>query len=198
MAYVAKPKGFLVPLLFSLFAVVFILRFTQGNQQIVAWPIGLLIILFLWRDPQGKDGRKHAVYKAACAYRAALATSLLLAISLLLVGLSVKHRGTEGLLQRMAAGEALAHEGKLAEAVHAFEAIDVPEGMPLLMARKHHNCGVLLIRLQRLDEAAQHLGLALEYDGANVQAACLLATLEAQTKSPVSRARTSLEHGTAL
>jgi tetratricopeptide (TPR) repeat protein len=61
-----------------------------------------------------------------------------------------------------------------------MQAVSVPDRFPLDKARRHHNCGVVLLQLRQPGAAAQHLLLALKYDSADAQAAYLLATMAAE------------------
>jgi tetratricopeptide (TPR) repeat protein len=53
----------------------------------------------------------------------------------------------------MSEAEAAFLRGKLEEALRLFRAIEVPEGNRTRQAQKHHNIGVICLRLERWEEA---------------------------------------------
>jgi Flp pilus assembly protein TadD len=80
-------------------------------------------------------------------------------------------------MQRLERAEQRYQSGDRFGALALLNSMQVPEDRPLLAARKHHNCGVILMQSGRPDEAAPHLDLALQYDPADAQAAYLLGIL---------------------
>jgi len=68
----------------------------------------------------------------------------------------------------------LYEEGKLAEALAAFEALEIPAYLTKRRAQKYHNIGITLLRLGRMAEAAEALQEAVRYDPNNVAAERLL------------------------
>lgn len=83
-------------------------------------------------------------------------------------------------MQKMAQAESLVHGGKLLQALHVLESTAIPEDMPLEKARKHHNCGVILLQLGRPKEAIVRFLKSLKYDPTNAQAAYLVGWISAE------------------
>jgi len=168
----------------SLFGIVvgtasLVLCLAKGNQQILAWPIAVWLILFLWPH---KSKRTRNVQQVNLRMLP-IAACILAAASLILIAKAITARpevSESGVLEALDEAERLFHQGKYVESLRDFENINVPSRVPLQKARKHHNCGVILIRLARYEEAVEHLRLSLYYDRSNVQAAYLLAVIAAE------------------
>jgi tetratricopeptide (TPR) repeat protein len=183
----------LVAVLLGLGGAALVISVGEGNQEILAWPVAVWLALLFWpvrvsrpgtSKPPGGERKGKAQKPARPGYRqlaaplAILAWAIVFATAWPAINAEAGDSRDRALAELARAGQ-LAGQGDLDGALAAFERIDVPATFPLDRARKHHNCGILLIRLDRKDEAAQHLALALQYDRANAQAAYLLAMLAA-------------------
>ncbi len=79
--------------------------------------------------------------------------------------------------KKLDAADTLAGRGRFEEGLTLLKSLAIPDNMPIQKARRHHNCGVFLVRLQRPAEALEQFRLSLKYDRANVQAAYMVAVL---------------------
>ena len=82
----------------------------------------------------------------------------------------------------MAEAEQLVQTGNLDDALVAFRKIDVPQSLPRRAAQKHHNIGVICMRLGRWEEAETAFQEAVRCDPADVDAHCNLARLALRRK----------------
>ncbi|MEI7835656.1 MAG: tetratricopeptide repeat protein [Planctomycetota bacterium] len=147
----------------------------KGNQLILALPVAAWVVLTAWPQARGEAARtgRGGLVLGAMGALAAIGTLAIFA------GRLQPGIDEVDVLRALDSAERMAAQGQVVEALRAFEAIAVPEFMPRENARKHHNCAVLLIQLQRPDLAVEHLVLSLRYDPTNAQAAYLLAVLAA-------------------
>jgi len=127
-------------------------------------------------------------------------TSVVLCFSIAIAITSVSAGSEDAatiVLQKLDQAERLVNEGRLQDALAALEVLDVPPTMPLERARKHHDCGVILIQTGRSDDAVEHLLGSLKNDPTNAPAAYLLAVLAAD-KGRVDEAKAMLDIALAI
>jgi len=157
----------------------------RGNQQVLAWPVAVWICLMAW--PSDEAARRHALGGGRILELMRSLALPLVCVSAMCVSITFAANAARArpetpesaVLSALARAERLSREGRLREALTAMEALDVPDKIPLERARKHHNCGVILIQLGHPELAAEHLLMSLKYDRTNAQAAYLLAVLAA-------------------
>jgi tetratricopeptide (TPR) repeat protein len=80
----------------------------------------------------------------------------------------------------MSKAEGLFRAGDLRKALAAYQTLDVPVALPARRAQKCHNIGIILMRLQRWDEAEAAFGEAIGYDPHNFDAYYNLGRLTAR------------------
>jgi len=171
--------AFVSPFAFSIATASLLFCLAKGNQQILAWPIAMWLILFLWpRKPKQSriaiNNNSHMLFIIAVI---SLGISFLLVVKALAKQPEVIK---SGVVEALDEAERMFHQGKYDESLIAFKNIHVPVSEPMQRARKHHNCGVILIYFRNYDDAVEHLRLSLHYDRSNVQAAYLLAAIAAE------------------
>ncbi len=157
----------------------------RGNQQVLAWPVAVWMGLLAW--PGGEVARPGALKGGRIvgllrSLGMPLACVVALCVSITFAANAVHSKpeaSANTVRDALSRAERLTGEGQLREALTAMEALEVPSTMPLERARKHHDCGVILIQLGRPELAVEHLLMSLKYDRTNAQAAYLLAVLAA-------------------
>lgn len=168
------------------FAAILLLR---GNLSILACPVGLWLGIVLW--PRSFDKKRIESVTAVRASRDAahstpspvirgwimvavawIAASTTLAVKL--VTAPVTERKVEA---SMAQVERLVRNGRWLEALNKLDEMEIPDRYPLRQAQRHHNRGVLLLRLGRRDEAAEALQESIRFDRANAEAYVILGKL---------------------
>ena len=158
----------------------------KGNQQIIALPLALWLIVSLWprHVPAGirqneQDARCHGFCLARVHWFTTAMT--LLVWGSVVVGawanFPTMTTNVEEIGKKLDAADTLAGRGRFEEGLTLLKSLAIPDNMPIQKARRHHNCGVFLVRLQRPAEALEQFRLSLKYDRANVQAAYMVAVL---------------------
>lgn len=176
---VTATKAFVV--LLSAGVAVLLWSWAKGNQEILVLPFASWLGVMLWPcervvDPGRAKSRDDSIRRCTMTTTAAC-------IVWLLAGATMACRqrdsraSTSQIDSRMDVADQCYREGDYEDALNLISSLVVPDGMPQQNARKHHNLGVILIRLGRTNEAAEVLKLALQYDARNAEAAYLLAAL---------------------
>jgi len=180
-----------------------ILCLSRGNQQILAWPVGIWMCLVAWPVPKNVPQTQGMNKGFSCIARRWTLPSLAIAalcVSVFLLSRAVSARpetSADVVLLELARIDDIVNEGRLPEAMQALEKFNVPAEMPREAARKHHNAAVVLIQMRRPELAVEHLLLSLKYDPTNAQAAYLLAVLAAD-KGRVDEALAMLDMALAI
>lgn len=180
-----------------------ILCLLQGNQQILAWPVGTWICLVAWPTPKTvlrRQRTSNGFSRIALRWSMPAISIATLCVSAFLLSRAVSARpetSSDAVLLELTRIDDLVKEGRLPEAMLALEKLNVPAGMPREVARKHHNAAVVLIQMRRPELAVEHLLLSLKHDPTNAQAAYLLAVLAAD-KGRVEEAKAMLDIALAI
>jgi tetratricopeptide (TPR) repeat protein len=157
----------------------------KGNQEILVLPFAFWLAVTLWRRNRGTDGRSGESLKRS--NRRFTVTATAASVVWLLVAVTFACRradvgvSSDEVDRRMDIADQRYKEGDCQGALEILSSLVLPVRMPQQNARKHHNRGVILIRLGRHDEAVEALKLALRYDASNAEAAYLLAALASRS-----------------
>lgn len=168
-------------LVLALSCFLILVSLVNGNLQIAALPIAVWVGLTAWpagpRTSGWEPEMARSQLRRLVSWVLPSLSIILSACAMILVAWSIRSGSSSqgyDVESRMAQGEDLVVEGRLVEALGIFQSMDVPGDMPIQLARKHHNCGVLLLQTGRPDDAMAHLLVSLKHDPANAQAAFLI------------------------
>jgi Tfp pilus assembly protein PilF len=89
------------------------------------------------------------------------------------------------------------HQREFAKSLAVLDGLSVPSRFPLLQARRSHDRGIALLRLEKKVEAFESLSESLRLDTKNVEAACLLSEIALSKKDYVT-ARLYAERALAI
>lgn len=162
-----------------------------GNVEIAALPFAFWTGVCLWPRP---------------GLRASARTWFTAAAMLSVWGLFAAHilettaqQGPDltGIERRLDEADSLYEQGDRAAALALLESVEIPATLPIQNARRHHNCGLILVQLDRTDEAVPHLEEALQFDAADAQAAYLLGAIAWKNRQ-VERSHQMLDAALAI
>ena len=175
--------------IFTLFVVYF-----KGNALVMAGPMGLwaaVVSLPVIKDRNAKlksrksrRNRKHVEAKSRkIPIRFILIVFVWVTVVLVLwPKLAEPTLSDDNLIEEINKAEILFQKGQLEDALIAYEKLEIPEYLPLRLAQKYHNIGIISLQLKQTDNAEQALKKALLYDAQDSEACYFLGVIAFQDK----------------
>ena len=139
----------------------------KGNQ------IAIAPVLALWAMVQSWPSRRSSLLKLQHMATWCAAAVMWVGVFYVVMNADVSsdmHVISDAITRRLLRGRELLQQGMSEEAVTVFREIDIPECNKWMLAEKHHNLGVALLRLGNILEASQCFRDAIRYDPTNVVA----------------------------